>query len=119
MQNIKHFNVSRHLLIRHSSAQLIQSSIQVRASGGVGLGAWGFSPSYYSLRGGWVNRPAPDAPLIRGMPTRLWEFLGNAGRVWATALRPDPPKKRSCATLARKVGRAINNQSSIQVHSDA
>ena len=35
-------------------------------------------------------------------------FLGNAGRVWATALRPDPPKKRPCATLARKVGRATN-----------
>ena len=28
-----------------------------------------FPPGFYSLRGGWVNRPAPEAPLIRGMPT--------------------------------------------------
>ena len=50
-------------------------------------------PGFYSLRGGWVNRPPPEAPLIRGMPTGPLAFLGNAGRVWATALRPDPPKK--------------------------
>ena len=30
-----------------------------------------FPPGYYSLRGGWVNRPASEAPLIRGMPTEL------------------------------------------------
>ena len=28
-----------------------------------------FLPGFYSLRGGWVNRLAPEAPLIRGMPT--------------------------------------------------
>ena len=39
------------------------------------------------------DRPAPDAPLIRGMPTGPYAFLGNAGRVSATALRPDQPKK--------------------------
>ena len=48
----------------------------------------------FSLQGGWVNRPAPEAHLIRGMPTEPQAFLGNAGRVWAAALRPDPPKKK-------------------------
>ena len=28
-----------------------------------------FPPGFYLLREGWVNRPAPEAPLIRGMPT--------------------------------------------------
>ena len=52
-----------------------------------------FLLGYYSLRRGWVNRPAPEAPIIRGMPTGPWAILGNTGRVWATALGPDPPKK--------------------------
>ena len=28
-----------------------------------------FPPGFYLLWEGWVNRPAPEAPLIRGMPT--------------------------------------------------
>ena len=28
-----------------------------------------FLPGYYPLRGDWVDRPASEAPLIRGMPT--------------------------------------------------
>ena len=28
-------------------------------------------------------------------------IFANSRRVWATALRPVPPKKRPCATLAR------------------
>ena len=28
-----------------------------------------FPPGFYLLREGWVHRPAPEAPLIRGMPT--------------------------------------------------
>ena len=28
-----------------------------------------FPPGFHSLRGGLVHRPAPEAPLIRGMPT--------------------------------------------------
>ena len=35
-------------------------------------------------------------------------IFGNSGRVWATALRPIPPKKRPCGILARKVGRSTN-----------
>ena len=58
------------------------------------------------------DRPAPEAPLIRGMPTGPKAFLGNSGRVWATALRPDPPKKRPCATLSRSVGRGTNTAAS-------
>ena len=46
--------------------------------------------------GGLVDRPAPEAPLIRGMPLA---FLGNATRLWATALRLDPPKKALCHTF--------------------
>ena len=60
------------------------------------------------FEGGWVHCPAPEAPLTRGMPTGPRAFLANSGRVWATALRPVPPKKRPCAIHARKVGRASN-----------
>ena len=77
-----------------------------------------FRPGFYSLRGGWVNRPVPEAPLIRGMPTGPCAFGGNAGCVWATALRPDPPKKRPFATLARKVGRATNTPVQIILATD-
>ena len=65
-------------------------------------------PGFYLLREGWVHCPAPEAPLTRGMPTGPRVFLTNSGRVWATALRPVPPKKRPCAIHARKVGRASN-----------
>ena len=39
------------------------------------------------FEGGWVNCPASEAPLKRGMPTGPRAFLGNSGRVWAMALR--------------------------------
>ena len=67
-----------------------------------------FPPGFYLLREGWVHCPAPEAPLTRGMPKGPRVFLTNSGRVWATALRPVPPKKRPCAIHARKVGRASN-----------
>ena len=60
------------------------------------------------FEGGWVHCPAPEVPQTRGMPTGPRVFLANSGRVWATALRPVPPKKRPCAIHARKVGRASN-----------
>ena len=53
-----------------------------------------FSPGYYSLQEGWVNHPAPEAPLIRGMPTGPWAFWENPG---ACGLRP-------CALTHRKKG---------------
>ena len=37
--------------------------------------------------GGWVYCLAPETPLFRRMPTE------PVGRIWATALRSDPPKK--------------------------
>ena len=53
-----------------------------------------FPPGFYPLsRGGWVHCPVPEAPLTREMPTGPRAFLANSGRVWATALRPVPPKK--------------------------
>ena len=65
------------------------------------LGTWRFPSASGGLHprllppfeGGWVNCPAPEAPLTRGMPTGPRAFLANSGRVWATALRPVPPKK--------------------------
>ena len=64
--------------------------------------------AFTPFEGGWVHCPAPEAPLTRGMPRGPRVFLTNSGRVWATALRPVPPKKRPCAIHARKVGRASN-----------
>ena len=75
-----------------------------------------FPPGFYLLREGWVHCPAPEAPLTRGMPTGPRVFLTNSGRVWATALRPVPPKKRPCAIHARKVGRASNTATDPPVH---
>ena len=80
------------------------------------LGTWRFPSASGGLpprllppsEGGWVHCPAPEAPLTRGMPKGPRVFLTNSGRVWATALRPVPPKKRPCAIHARKVGRASN-----------
>ena len=42
--------------------------------------------------------------LFSGMPTGPETFFGAAGRVWATALCPDPPKRRHCAILVRLLG---------------
>ena len=50
-----------------------------------------FPPGFYLPREGWVYRPAPEAPLIRGMPTGPEAFLEPAGCAWATALHQDPP----------------------------
>ena len=67
-----------------------------------------FPPGFYSLRGGLVYRPAPEECRRLGNADGAVGIFGNSGRVWATALRPVPPKKRSCAILARKVGRSTN-----------
>ena len=87
------------------------------------LGTWRFFSASGGLpprllppfEGGWVHCPAPEAPLTRGIPTGPRAFLANSGRVWATALRPVPPKKRPCAIHARKVGRASNTVEGIRV----
>ena len=61
----------------------------------ISFGLRGPSPQAFTpfRWGGWVHCPAPEAPLTRGMPTGPRAFLANSGRVWATALRPVPPKK--------------------------
>ena len=38
-----------------------------------------FPPGFYLLREGWVNRPAPEATLIRGMSTGPLAFLDACG----------------------------------------
>ena len=35
----------------------------------------------------------------KGNADGAWGIFGTAERVWASALRPDPPKKEPCATL--------------------
>ena len=52
----------------------------------------GHPPGFYPLRSS-VYCLAPEAPVIKGMPTEPYVFLENAGCVWAPALHPDPPKK--------------------------
>ena len=59
-------------------------------------------PGFNPLRRGWVYRPAPEAPLLRGMPTGSEAFLEMPG---ACGLRPcawPHPKKALCHT--RPVG---------------
>ena len=65
-----------------------------------------FPQGFYPFQGG--------SPGVWGAPNKVNAdgaigIFGNAGRVWAPPLYPDPPKKRPCATLARQVGRATNN----------
>ena len=58
----------------------------------ISFGLRGPSPQAFTpSRGG--HCPAPEVPLTRGMPTGPRAFLANSGRVWATAVRPVPPKK--------------------------
>ena len=47
-------------------------------------------------------------PSLGECRRRSPKHFGAAGRVWATALRLDPPKKRPCATHVQLVGRSIN-----------
>ena len=51
---------------------------------------WAVFPGFNPLRRGWVYRPAPEAPLL-GDADGVRSIFGNAGRVWASALHPDPP----------------------------
>ena len=54
-----------------------------------------FLPGFYLLRGG--SSPGAWGTLNKGNADGAVIF-GNAGRVWATALRWDPPKKALCHT---------------------
>ena len=65
-------------------------------------------PDFNPLRRGWVYCLAPEAPLLKGMPTGSEAFLEMPG---ACGLRPcawPHPKKRPCAILVRLVGRKTN-----------
>ena len=85
-------------------------------SGQVRLGSWiisfglrGPSPQAFTpFRGGLGSLPGAWGAPNKGNADGARAFLANSGRVWATALRPVPPKKRPCAIHARKVGRASN-----------
>ena len=44
----------------------------------------------------------------KGNADGAWGIFGTAGCVWDSALWPDPPKKRSCATLVRWWGIWLN-----------
>ena len=45
----------------------------------VPLASGGRPPGFNPLRRGWVYRPAPEAPLLRGMPTGSEAFLEMPG----------------------------------------
>ena len=86
-----------------------------RGSGRVCLGAWGFptasgglSPRLLLPSGRFGLSPGAWGALNKGNADGAVGIFGNSGRVWATALRPVPPKKRPCAILSRKVGRPTN-----------
>ena len=65
-----------------------------RASG------WGTPHALTLFRGVKLIAWRLGHPTI-GEYRRTRGIFGNAGSVWATALRPDPPLKRPCATLVR------------------
>ena len=56
----------------------------------------------------WLAFPRSQPSPNKGNADGAVGIFGNSGRVWATVLRPVPPKKRPCAILARKVGRSTN-----------
>ena len=64
----------------------------------------GFNP----LRKGWGSSPGAWSAPFLGECQRAKGILGDTGRIWAKALRPDPPLERPCATLVRMMGRSIN-----------
>ena len=66
-----------------------------------------------------LRRPSLQAlNLLGGVRFIAWRpndarcIFGNARRVWAMALRSDPPKKRPCAILIRLVGWKTNTETS-------
>ena len=92
-------------LMRHIRPAVMRWAVQVGCVLSVDVPlASGFKP----LRRGWVYRPVPEAPLLRGMPTGSEAFLEMSG---ACGLRPcdwTHPKKRPCAILVRLVGQRTN-----------
>ena len=68
--------------------------------------SWGRPPGSNPTWSSLVYRLAPDAPFW-GNADGARIMFGSAGRVWASALRLDLPK-RLCATLVWLVGRMTN-----------
>ena len=91
--NVPPFNVyvNTSLQIRHFYKSAVFSTLLSSNPDCSSLGAWGESFK-------------ENADGARGI-------FGTARRVWATALRLDPPKKWPCATLVRLVGRITNTSS--------
>ena len=71
------------------------------------LGA--FPPGFYPLRGG--SSPGAWGAPTKGNADGAVGIFGNTGRVWATALRSDPPKKALCLTCP--LGGACNKYRSL------
>ena len=80
----------------------------------ISFGLRGLSPqTFTSFVWGWVHRPAPEAPLIRGMPTGPLAFLGMPG---VCRLRPCAwahQKKALCQTSP--LGAACNKYRSVTI----
>ena len=66
----------------------------------ISFGLRGPSHQAFTPFGGGSSPGAWGSPN-KGNVDGAVDIFGNAGCVWAPALRPDPPKKRPCATLAR------------------
>ena len=82
-------------LMRHIRPAVILWAVQVGCilSLDVPLASGERPPGFNPLRRGWVYRPVPEAPLLRGMPTGSEAFLEIPG---ACGLRPcawSHPKK--------------------------
>ena len=86
-------------LMRHIRPAVMRSAVQVGCvlSLDVPLASRGaVPPGFNPLRRGWVYRSAPEAPLLRGMPTAFWKCWARVGYGPA----PGPTlKKALCHTL--------------------
>ena len=86
-------------------------------SGRVCLGSWRFP----SASGGCPPQaftPFGEVGLLPGAPHKrnadgAKGIFGHAGRTWAPALHPNPPKKRPCAILVQLVGRRTDTAAAV------
>ena len=79
----------------------------VSATGDILLPQGAVSPGFIPFGGGGLLPSTWGSPN-KGNADGTEGIFGHAWRVWAPALRPDPPKKRPGATLVRLVGRETN-----------
>ena len=89
---------------RHIRPTVMRWAVQVGCvlSLDVPLASGAVPPGFNPLRRGWVYRPAPKAPLLRGIPTGSGAFLEMPGACELRTCAWTHPKKALCHT--RPVG---------------